>query len=825
MNGDDSNPRWGALPVLCLRDGGPLTESLVFSVAFVPIAPFLAAILAPFIHRLLGAAAGWVLAIVPAGIFIFLLRFIGPVADHQAFAASLSWIPDYGITYSFFIDGLSLTFALLISGIGTVIMVYSGAYLKGHVHQGRFLSFMLMFMGSMLGIVLADDMMLLFVFWELTTITSFLLIGFDHSREAARRAAIQALVVTGGGGLVLLAGLALLHLWSPEAVPGGTWLISALRNHGDLLRESALYLPILLMVLVGAFTKSAQFPFQFWLPNAMEAPTPVSAFLHSATMVKGGVYLLMRLNPLLGGESAGVWHVLLITFGGITLLWGATLALRQTDLKQMLAQTTVASLGLMVLLVGQGTEAAIAGAVLYLVAHAAYKGGLFLVAGLIDHGTGTREITELGGLLKQMPLTFAAAVLGALSMAGLPLSIGFLAKEEMYLGFVGGDPWAYLIMAAVVIGNALMMAVALAIAVLPFIGERTNTPKSPHEGPVAMTAGPVLIGLTALAGGVLTGWLGEVFLVPTGSTVFNAAMHPHLSLVPDFAALPVYVSILTWALGFLFFFKLGEIRTGLKALLDRVGWTFDRIFDAMMSGLVRGSYAVTQVLQNGRLEIYLYIVFVGFVLAIGTPIVMTQAWPVITAWQQPTFYEAGVMLIALIGLGTVLAAKTRLVAIVSLGIQGFAVALTFMLFGAPDLSFTQFMVEILSVVILALVMTRLYLDQRDRRSGGEMLRDGGLALLGGAAVSVLLLVILQYPLDMRLTELFAATSVPIAHGRNIVNVILVDYRGLDTLGEISVVMTAGIAIFALIRMRGGGPQTGIGAKKPDEKQQAKGADA
>lgn len=799
-----------------------MQDNLIYSVAFLPIAPFLAAFLAPFVHRLLGAAAGWALAIVPAGIFVFLLGFIEPLAHSPGIATQLPWIPAYGISLSFLIDGLSLTFALLISGIGTVIVIYSGAYLKGHHHQGRFLSFILMFMGSMLGTVLADDMMVLFVFWELTTITSFLLIGFDHAREASRRAAIQALVVTGGGGLVLLAGLSMLHLVSG----GGTWLLSDLRDHGAALQQSAYYLPILLMVLVGAFTKSAQFPFSFWLPNAMEAPTPVSAFLHSATMVKAGVYLLMRMNPILGGEEAFLWQVLLTVFGGITLMWGATLALRQTDLKQILAQTTVASLGLLVLLTGQGTEAAIAGAMLYLVAHAAYKGGLFLVAGIIDHETGTREITQLGGLLRTMPLTFVAALLGGLSMAGLPLTMGFLAKEEMYLAFAKiGEVWAYLVMFVVFLGNALMMAVGLAIVIRPFFGAERPTPKHPHEGPFAMWGGPVLFGLAALAGGTLVGWTGEAFLAPAASAITNHAVHPHLSLIPSFTALPVYVSLLTWALGVFFFWKLVDIRTGLKAVLDFTGWSFDKIFDFLMFGLVRGAHAITQFLHHGRLEIYLLVVFVAFALAVGAPIVVNNTWPEITALPELTFYEWAVIAIALIGLGAVLVARTRLVAIVSLGIQGFAVALIFMLFGAPDLSFTQFMVEVLSVVILTLVMTRLYLDQRDMRIAEEVFRDGGIALAGGIAVSMLLLLVLQTPLDMRLSELFAATSVPIAHGHNVVNVILVDYRGLDTLGEISVVMTAGIAIFALIRMRGGGPKRGIGAKKPEDRIEAEEAKA
>lgn len=797
-----------------------LAPSLDISVALIPIAPFLAAFMAPFIFRFTGSAAGWILAIVPASIFIFLLGFIVPIA-HESQYFHLPWIGASGdgdgsflgqIDLTFFIDGLSLTFGLLISGIGTIIVIYSGAYLKGHRHQGRFFAFILMFMGSMLGLVLTDNLIVLFVFWELTSITSFLLIGFDHTRQAARRAAIQALVITSGGGLVLLVGIVILHLLTIDAGGAdGTWSIADLRQYPDIIRQSALYLPVMLMFIAGAFTKSAQFPFHFWLPNAMEAPTPVSAFLHSATMVKAGIYLLARMNPVLGNTPQ--WQAILIFFGGITLLWGATLALRQTDLKQMLAQTTVASLGLLVLLIGIGTETAIAGAVIYLAAHAFYKAALFLVTGLIDHGTGTREIIELGGLRSVMPLTFLAALLSGAAMAGLPLTLGFLAKEEMYAALTSGEYWIYLPMIAVIVGNALMMAVGLAIGILPFFGGRKPTPIEPHEGSFALFGGPVLLGVFAVLAGISVYELGEFFLAPTGTAIFGDNIGGHIALLPDFTHAPIYLSVLTWILGSVIFFKLDMIRSTLKRLEDRINWNFDKGFDAAMFGLIRMSDAITRFLHHGRLEFYLIVVFVALAAALFVPILATGSVPAIGPLPVLTVYEWGVILIALIGLTSVIVARTRLVAIVSLGIQGFAVALIFMLFGAPDLSFTQFMVEVLSVVILALVMTRLHLNQGDRRMLEPAIRDGAVALVCAVGISMLLLVVLQTPLDMHLTDLFAATSVPVAHGHNVVNVILVDYRGLDTLGEISVVMTAGIAIFALIRMRGGGPQTGVGLLK------------
>ena len=366
---------------------GAATDGMTLWVA---LAPFAAAVLAPILVRLFGGGAAWLLALVPAAMFAHFAGFLAPVADGQVLLFSADWIPSLGVRYAIRLDGLSLLFALLITGIGTLIVVYSGGYLKGHPRLGRFLSFILMFMGAMLGLVLGDDLLALFVFWELTSITSFLLIGFDNTREAARRAALQALLVTGGGGLALLAGFLLI-----TQVTGATSM-TALLALPEGLRDSALYLPIFILVLGGAFTKSAQVPLHFWLPNAMEAPTPVSAYLHSATMVKAGVYLLMRLQPVLGDTVE--WMTVLPLFGGATLLVGGFLAVRQTDLKLMLAYTTVASLGLLVMLTGTSDARAIEGAALYLVAHSLFKGALFMSAGSIDHEAGTRDVTRLGGL-------------------------------------------------------------------------------------------------------------------------------------------------------------------------------------------------------------------------------------------------------------------------------------------------------------------------------------------------------------------------------------------------------------------------------------------
>jgi multicomponent Na+:H+ antiporter subunit A len=598
-------------------------------------------------------------------------------------------------------------------------------------------------------------------------------------------------VVTGIGGLALLAAAILLQRLT------GSWELSGIIASSLDLGAQAAYPVVLILILLAAFTKSAQLPFHFWLPNAMEAPTPVSAFLHSATMVQGGVYLLARLNPALGGTA--MWSTALVVFGGATLIWGGIAALRQTDLKQMLAHTTIASLGLLVLLIGVGTEVAITAAMIYFVAHALYKAALFLVVGIIDHETGTRDITALSGLRDSLAITFIAAVLAAASMIGLPPLIGYLAKEEMYAALLTDDWQPLLVLAVLIVGNALLAGIAVAVVIKPFMGTLVPLPKEPHEASIGLLAGPAVFAILGILAGFVTTWVGSTIIAPAASSASGVSIEDHLALHLNPLDPLFWLSVLTWLLGGLVYWKLDLIRTLLRRGQIAVGWTFDKGFDALMFGLIRLSGAVTRFWHHGQLELYLVVLFLMFALAIIVPLWSLGGLPALPGSVDLTFYEWGVVLIAVTGVATVVAARTRLFAILALGIQGFAVALLYLLFGAPDLSFTQFMVEILSVVILALVMTRLRLDRRDFRQFEDIARDGGLAVVGGLGVTTLLFAVLQEALDPRLSDFFNANSAPVAHGRNIVNVILVDFRGLDTLGEISVVMTAGIAILALIR--------------------------
>ncbi|CAJ1369513.1 unnamed protein product [Effrenium voratum] len=760
---------------------------------YAVLAPFAAAVVAPFLTRLLKHNAAWPLALVPALIFLHFVGFIEPVSRGETFVAAKAWAPSYGINFSVYVDGLSTLFGLLISGIGTFIILYAGGYLKGHPQQGRFFSFLFMFMGAMLGLVLGNNLISLFIFWELTSITSFLLIGFDHLRAASRRAAIQALVVTGGGGLALLAGFILIISATGEIE------MSVLLGSPDIIKDSGLYLPIFLLVLGGAFTKSAQFPFHFWLPNAMEAPTPVSAYLHSATMVKAGVYMLMRMHPLLGDTV--LWTTVLPLFGGVTLLVGTILAVRQTDLKLMLAYTTVASLGLLVMLTGTSHEKALEGAVLYLLAHSLFKGALFMVAGTIDHEAGTRDVTKLGGLRKAMPVTFVAACLAALSMAGLPPFIGFIAKEVLYYGTWGWLELGLPITITAVVGNSLMLVIAAAVAIKPFFGPKVETPKHAHEGPVLLFAGPVVLALTGLFLAFIAHTTGILFVGPTLSSLLGTFTEVDLHLWPTKINAPLILSVITIGLGIFLFTQLDRLREIIASILKSIGWGPDQGFDQFVSGIVRFATWLTRLVQTGKMQTYMLLTFFFTALAVLLPGYLTNSFPAMPKLPEHRFYEWGILLIAVLGLFAILVARTRLTAIVSLGVQGFAVALIFMMFGAPDLSFTQFMVETLSVVILALVMTRLNLSPRDHRTVPARLLAGVVAVAVGLGLGLTLLSITQQPFDSTLSVFFTEFSRSIAHGRNIVNVILVDFRGFDTLGEIAVVVLAGLCVLALIRVR------------------------
>ncbi len=768
--------------------------------------PFFGALVSSPVNRMFGRYAAYVLALFPAAAFLLVFAVSEQIQGREILLFSLNWIPAFDVNFSFRLDGLSYSFSLLILGIGVLIVLYTGGYLTKGTNQARFYTFILMFMGSMLGLVLSDDFITLFIFWELTSITSFLLIGFEHEREAARRGAIQALVVTGGGGLALLAGLIMIR-----EVTGIT-SISELTEQPQAILQSGAYLPILILMLIGAFTKSAQMPFHVWLPNAMEAPTPVSAYLHSATMVKAGIYLLMRFFPFMGGTIW--WETILPLFGGVTLVIGALLAVRQSDVKLLLAYTTVASLGLLVMMIGIGTELAIEAAVLYFIAHSLAKACLFMVAGSIDHGAGTRDIRALGGLWKTMPITFAAALLGAAAMGGLPPLFGFLAKEEVYAAAAYSDRglFTWLVTAAALIGNSLMFAAVLIVALKPFVGTLPTGLRKAHETSFLVWVGPLLLGVIGLFAGIFSEVTHTLVSNPMAPPALDDAVAITIAVGLHLGA-ALYLSIVTVIAGLLLYWYSPQVRARIASTLSSIGWGPDRGFDQLMRGLISGAFRLTNFLQPGRLDYYMRVTFIVIIGALWVTLIAAGALPDWPEMPRLYFYEWAVLGLIVLGLVVVANAPSRLAAVISLGIQGIATALLFLLLGAPDLAFTQLMVEILTVAILALVMTRLRLMPADRRPWREAVPEIVLAGLGGLGFALFLISVTQIEFDPSVPEFFAQYSYTIAHGRNIVNVILVDFRAVDTMGEIAVVLTTGAAILALVRIRVSKKELAARAKK------------
>ena len=753
---------------------------------------FLLAIAVPALHRLAGHRIGWVLAALPAALTAYFASLLPEVSNGQRLLFENAWMPGLGITLDFMVDGLALMFALLISGIGTFILIYAGSYLKGHQDLARFYVIMLSFMASMLGLVLSDNLITFFVFWELTSITSYMLIGFNHEDVEARKCALQGLFVTAGGGLVLMAGLILLIFIT------GSSSFSDILASDVLLHEHGLYLAAAVCILIGAFTKSAQVPFHFWLPNAMAAPTPVSAYLHSATMVKAGVYLLARLNPAMDGDP--LWGSSLMFFGAATMLTGVYLAFSSTGIKKILAYSTVMALGTLTMLIGIGTEKAIIAFVCMLVAHSLYKGALFMLAGALDHETGTKDITKMGGLRRAMPATAAITCLAALSLAGLPPLFGFVGKELMLAATLGSPVWSWGLTAAVLVSAALGVAVAGLVFIKPFFGPAVNTPRRPHEAPFAMLVGPAVLGLLALFFGVLpsvpASWLFDAAI----AAVHGGEVQTDLALWHG-VNLPLILTGLTLLAGGLLFAGWRKLRPTLYAINtagSRIGP--EAGYFRFMLGITQVANWQTRLLQNGVLGIYLLVlVLVTFGLA-GYTLLSRHGLALDFDFTDSFFYEWQIAL--LLSVATVFACvtKSRLGSVASLGVLGFGVALTFIHFSAPDLGITQLLVETLTVILLVLVLFKLP-PFVNLSSPWERYRDLAVAVFAGAVMTLLMLAVIDIQYFDSISNYYIENSYELAFGKNIVNVILVDFRQLDTLGEIFVLGLAAIGVYSMIKLK------------------------
>ncbi len=762
--------------------------SAVFAIA-------ISAFLAPILSARMDDRAGWFLALAPLGAFAWFVSCIPVIAGGDVVTASIAWVPALGIDVAMRLDGLSLLFALLITGIGALIVLYAGAYLSDHHHLGRFYAYLLLFMMAMLGLVLADDLIAMFVFWELTSVASFLLIAFQHEKSVSRRAALQALLITGGGGLALLAGLVLLGI-AGEAWRFSDLDVAAVEAHG-------LYYGIMVLVLIGCFTKSAQIPFHLWLPNAMNAPTPVSAYLHSATMVKAGVYLLARLNPVMGGEAG--WSDVLVYVGASTAVVGAVLAIRQTDLKRLLAYTTVTVLGQLTMLIGTNTTYGLQAFVLFLLAHSLYKGALFMAVGAVDHATGTRELSRLGGLIRYMPLTGAAVALAAFSNAGLPPFFGFIAKEFAYAGLIEMGLTGWIVTAVMIGTNALLLAAAGLVFIRTFLGARGHYPREPHEVAMPMWLGPMLL---AIGGFVLGAWhhWPETWLINAAvQVVSRGAVDVNLYLWGGMTP-AVVASLLTVGLGVLFYGFRHAVRRHIARWRVFWGVSGDLIWDRLLKKLFRFAGMLASGWQHGSLRLHLTLlslvlsstVFVA--LAVGGENLLGGGE------YSPLSIPAVVgCLLALAGAGAAAVMRGRLALVAALGASGLGLALFFLASNAPDVATTQLMVETLTVVFLALVLRSLPAIPGVAPEGRlSRVTHVLVSVFFGVAVAVALIVAVNLPLAGDIADWYMQNSYPGGKGGNVVNVVLVDFRAFDTLGEIVVVALAALAAATLL---GGGQLT------------------
>ena len=753
---------------------------------------FLLAIVAPALHRVTGRYIGWTLAILPASLTAYFASLIPEVQTNGSLVLEYAWIPGLGINLNFLVDGLSLVFALMISGIGTFILIYAGAYLAGHKYLARFFVIMLSFMASMLGLVLSDNLISIFVFWELTSITSYMLIGFNHEDMEARKCALQGLFVTAGGGLVLMAGLILLSIMT------GSYSLAEILASDSALHEHAFYTAAVLCILAGTFTKSAQVPFHFWLPNAMAAPTPVSAFLHSATMVKAGVYLMARLNPALG--EGDLWSQALMLFGAATMFTGAYLAFSSTGIKKVLAYSTIMALGTLTMLIGVGTELALTAFICFLVAHSLYKGALFMIAGALDHETGTKDITRMGGLRKAMPVTATIACLAALSLAGLPPLFGFVAKELMFESLLASPLWSAGLTTAAVAASVLIVGVAGLVAIKPFFGQVGNMPKSPHEAPFGMLVGPAVLALTALIFG-LAPFLPEGALLRSAvGSVYGEPVETYLALWHG-VNVPLILSIGSLVLGLSLLAGWKRLQPSIYAINTAAArFGPEAGYFRFMEGITIVAAWQTRVLQNGVLGLYLLLlVAVTFGLT-GYTLLTHHGINLTLDLSYSHFYEWGIALLLVVAAVFASATHSRLGSVASMGVLGFGVALTFILFSAPDLGITQLLVETLTVILLVLVLFKLP-EFVNLSSPFERYRDLAVATFAGIVMTLLILAALDVQYFESISSYYIENSAPLAYGRNIVNVILVDFRALDTLGEIFVLSLAALGVLSMIKLK------------------------
>ncbi|WP_135466680.1 monovalent cation/H+ antiporter subunit A [Crenalkalicoccus roseus] len=761
------------------------------TLALIALIPLLGACLPPLTTRSSRTVTAWAAA-APTLLALLILAAQAPaVFGGEVVRTSAEWVPRIGLSFSFMLDGLGLFFAGLILGIGLLIIAYARHYLGRRDPIGRFYAYLLLFQGAMVGIVLSDNILLLVVFWELTSLSSFLLIGYWNHLPEGRQGARMALVVTGGGGLALLAGMLLL------GQAAGSHELSEILARGEEVRASPLYMPALLLVLLGAFTKSAQFPFHFWLPHAMAAPTPVSAYLHSATMVKAGVFLLARLWPALAGTDA--WFVLVSLTGLATMLVGAWIALFKDDLKAILAYSTVSHLGMMTMLLGFNTGIAVIAAVFHILNHATFKAALFMSAGIVDHETHTRDIRKLGGLYWLMPVTGTLALIAGASMAGVPLLNGFLSKEMMLdaaaEATLAGNGWVVATLAT--LAALLSVAYSARFVFGTFFGRpRTAFEHPPHEPPPGLWLPVAVLVVPVVAIGLLPGPLAGPIVEMTAAAVAGPAGLPPVKLTLWHGITPALVmSVAAFAGAALLLLLIHHVE---RARLRLWRPEAKAMFDATVAAAVAGARRLSGGLHTGSLPRDLGVIvlailavglagFLGATHAPGAREVQPTGIPALAAW---------VILVAACA-GLAVAHRNRLLTLILTSVVGLIVSLAFLQFSAPDLAMTQISVEVVTTILLLLALNLLPKTTPAEPGTARKLRDGAIAAAAGLGAAALAFAAMTRDFET-ISTYHIEQSKPGGGGTNVVNVILVDFRGFDTFGEIIVLGIAALAIHALL---------------------------
>lgn len=774
--------------------------------------PFFGALLPGLMNAAGRTATAGVTFTISLAAFIGLLTNLPTILAGEVVMARVDWMPLLGLNFSLMLDGLGFFFALLILGIGLLIIAYARSYLSRDDNMGEFFTYLLLFQGAMVGIVLSDNILLLLVFWELTSLSSFLLIGYWKHLPAGRQGARMALTVTGLGGLAMIGGMLILG----EIV--GSYDLSVILLNRDLIQADPLYIPALILILLGCFTKSAQFPFHFWLPHAMAAPTPVSAYLHSATMVKAGIFLMARMWPVLSGTTE--WFVIVTSAGLITMVLGAVIALFKHDLKALLAFSTVSHLGLITMLLGTGTAFGAMAAVFHILNHATFKAALFMSAGIIDHAAHTRDIRLLGGLRKLMPVTFIIVSLAALSMAGIPLLNGFLSKEMMLdeanQTVLFGSPW--LVPGLAIFGALFSAAYSFRLIGHVFLGPvRETYPAKPHDPNAGLWLPPaILVVLVVLIG--VAPIIAEPFVkLVTASVLGETAMVPEAHFKIWHGMVPaLYMSITAVAGGLL---MVAFFNPALR-LWDRAPRPEAKvIFDSIVEAAVLLAQRLILPLHNGAFSRYAAIGIITIIAAgfhawvtgtVGAPTRSMQAAGIVPF--------AGWLMLVAATVGMVLMHRNRLLSLILIGIVGLMVSIGFVFFSAPDLAMTQFTVEVVTIILLLLALNFLPNRTPVESSIFRRVCDAGIAVLGGLATfAISYHYLLRDAVSTPISEFHLANAYKGGGGTNVVNVILVDFRGFDTYGEIIVLGIAALLIYALTEALLSGPvRARLLNRKPDQ---------